>query len=116
MQFDTKTFKELIVSAGFRFSRSLNMDWGILTPQLGAEYNLKGGDDRFSADTSFLEDPQQLNFLVTGDALDDGYGRLFGSVSLGLPNGLTVSLNVEDYFSQSFVDDSRITARLRKEF
>ena len=94
------------MSAGFRFSRSLNMDWGILTPQLGAEYNLKGGDDRFSADTSFLEDPQQLNFLVTGDALDDGYGRLFGSVSLGLPNGLTVFLNVEDYFSQSFVDDS----------
>ena len=116
MQFDTKTFKESIVSAGFRFSRSFNMDWGILTPQLGAEYNLKGGDDRFSADTSFVEDPQQLNFLVTGDALDDAYGRLFGSVSFGLPNGLTVFVNIEDYFSQAFVDDSRITAGLRKEF
>ena len=104
------------MSAGFRFSRSLNMDWGILTPQLDAEYNLKGGDDRFGADTSFVEDPQQLNFLVTGDALDDACGRLSVSVSLGLLNGLTVFLNVEDYFSQSFVDDSRIATGLRKEF
>jgi hypothetical protein len=37
-------------------------------------------------------------------------------VSLGLPNGLSAFISIEDYFSQAFVDDSRMTAGLRKEF
>jgi len=116
MRFDTADFKESILSGGLRISKNFNADWGIVTPQLGVEYNFKGGDDRFSANTSFLEDPQQTRFLVTGDILDDAYGRFFGSVSLGLPNGLSAFISIEDYFSQAFVDDSRMTAGLRKEF
>ena len=116
MRFDTAVFKESILSGGLRISKNFNADWGIVTPQLGVEYNFKGGDDRFSANTSFLEDPQQTRFLVSGDILDDAYGRVFGSVSLGLPNGLSAFISIEDYFSQAFVDDSRMTAGLRKEF
>lgn len=101
--------------AGFRLTRSINTSFGVLVPQIFAEYESTIDRDDKVSRQRFIADPSRTFFTVVGDEEDDSFGR--GGIGLLaiFPNGFSAFVTADTVWGRTLFDETRINAGIRKE-
>jgi len=100
---------------GLRASYSISTGWGVIVPQLRAEYEHEFNDDARTTITRFVLDPNKLPFSVTNDAPDRNHANLGASLSFVLPHGVVAYVDYEGLIGYQNFSRHRVGAGIRAE-
>lgn len=106
----------LTTNLGVFASVAISTDWGILLPQVSAEWVHEFEDDQRTITFRFVEDPGSTLFVFQNDPPDRNYANVGGGVVAVLPGGFlpfvsyVAQVGYEDQFKQT------VTFGLRYEF
>ncbi len=101
---------------GARASYAFGFTWGVVVPQVRAEYEHEFKDDPRDVDTQFAADVSGAIVSVISDDPDRNYWNLGAGVLVVLPNGWMPFVDVEALVGHSTLDRARVTGGLRAEF
>jgi uncharacterized protein with beta-barrel porin domain len=79
-------------SLGADVSRAVSTPWGVVLPQVYLGWVHEFRDDAISVNGTFIEDPTNGIFSITGDKPDSDYFNARLGVSAQLPGGSTAFL------------------------
>lgn len=116
MFIENDALEQTTLVGGFRLTRAINTDFGVLVPQLFTEVEATVSRDEKVSRQRFLEDPSSTVFTVTGDDEDDVFGRSGIGIVAVFPNGLSAYLSADVVWGRDLFDENRINLGIRKEF
>lgn len=100
---------------GVRSSYAIGASWGVVVPQIRLEYEHEFEDDPRTTLTSFVLDPNNLQFPIVNDAPDRNYFNAGIGLLFVLPNGVMPYIDYEALLGYSNFDRHRVTAGIRFE-
>lgn len=116
MRVDAQDSDETILTVGLRYAYHIGTSFGVVIPQLFAEYENLLDTDQQTTTSRFLEDTSNTPFTVTGDELDDTYGRYGASIQFVLPEGWTAFASVATVSGWDLYDQTQFNVGVRVEF
>src|SRR5262249_10085647 len=114
--YDEQKFKSLTANAGLRVTYAWNLSWGVLLPQIRADYVREFEDDvdvfgvRFAADPSGTSTPP---ILLQTDNPDPSYWRLAGGLSAQFKYGVSGYIEYQRLESFKFITFQDVAVGLR---
>ncbi len=115
MSIENKDSSETIATAGFKFSRSINTSFGVLVPQIYAEYENALDSEVSRSLSSFVADASGTRFETLGDTPDETSARLGVAILGSFPDGWTGFISVNKLSGNDYREELRITAGIRVE-
>ena len=116
LTYQGQDIRSLTGVVGAQASYAMSMDFGILSPQVRAEYEHEFDDDSRLINVQYAADPAANTFAVTTDDPDRNYFRLGAGVSAIFPQGASAFADFETVLGRDDIDDYLITAGVRLEF
>lgn len=95
---------------------SFSLPFGILTPQIGFEWEHQFGLDSRNISSRYTADPTGTTFFVKTDKPDRDYANLSASVSATFQNGYAAFFDYQTILFHSRVDHHQFVIGARKEF
>ncbi len=115
LNFDDQTITSLTTALGARVSKSISMNWGVLTPGAHLEWEHEFRDDERSIGAAFAVDPA-ARLATSTDEPDRDYFNVGVGVSAVFARGRSAFITVESVLGQDDVTDHTIEAGVRLEF
>ena len=115
MSIENKDSSETIATAVFKFSRSINTSFGVLVPQIYAEYENALDSEVSRSLSSFVADASGTRFETLGDTPDETSARLGVAILGSFPDGWTGFISVNKLSGNDYREELRITAGIRVE-
>lgn len=116
MKVDGQTRDSLVTVVGARASYALSLPFGVLIPQVRAEWEHEYARDAQVAHTRFELDAAGSEFRVRGESPDRDYANLGGSLLWVLPNGWLPFVDYQTLAGYEDLERHSVTIGLRKEF
>ena len=116
MRIDGDDRTSVTTTAGIRASYAVSMDWGVLLPQVHAEYEHEFDQDAQQSTTSYVLDADKNKFSLEGDDPERNYFNLGAGVVAIMPNGWSAFLNYTGLVGYDDLKRHQLTAGLRMEF
>lgn len=116
MTFKDSENSEITATIGASVSNTFSLSWGILIPQVYAEWQYGLKRDKIKSKSFFNDDVNQIEFETEGDGPDLNSGFLGASVYLGLPNGWMLYAAGNTEISRARTEQYRFNAGARVEF
>jgi len=118
LAFDKQTFTSITSSVGVHGSAAFSVGFGVLVPQVSADYIHEFGDGQKTLQAHFVQDlaasPTQISFQ--NDSPDrDYFGLGFGVVAV-LPHGISPFVNYRALVGDSIKTTQTVSAGVRFEF
>jgi outer membrane lipase/esterase len=101
---------------GGQVAYALSTPFGVVTPQVRAEYEHEFEDDSRHVKASFAADPTREVFFAKSPAPDRNFANLGGSISLALPHGVSAFVDYETVLGRFRLEDHQFTLGGRVEF
>ena len=101
---------------GVQGAYAISTDFGVVVPQLRAEYEHEFKNDPSSVSQSFVQDGSGTVLSLRGDEPDRNYFNLGASVVMILPNGWIPFIDFEALVGYEDLKRNRLTAGMRVEF
>ena len=116
MSFDRQTRDSLTTTIGGRGSYAASMSWGVLIPQLRAQYVHEFDDDEQDATARYLLDPGGAQYRFSGSDPDEDYFELAIGLSAVLPGGWQPFAEFETLLGYDDLDRYSWVVGIRGEF
>ncbi|MFY2765261.1 autotransporter domain-containing protein [Arenimonas sp. MALMAid1274] len=116
LRVESRTVTGLSSTLGGKAAYAHSASWGILVPQLEAEWVHEYGSDTEAFRGFFVDDPTQTPILVLGDDLDNDYFRIGLGLSLVLTEGRSGFITYERLVARSGIDQQTLSLGFRWEF
>ncbi len=114
--YDEQKFKSMTGNVGLRLTYAWNLSWGVLLPQLRADYVKEFEDDVDVFGVRFANDPNATTappVLVATDNPDQSYWRLSGGFSAQFKHGISGYIEYQRLESFEFITFQDIAIGLR---
>lgn len=116
MRVDDNDATSLTSVLGVQASYAVSTDFGVVLPQVRAEYEHEFRNDAQTVNTVFVNDAGGTSFGVRGDSPDRNYFNLGASLLFVLPNGVMPFVDVEALLGYEDLERYRLTGGLRLEW
>jgi outer membrane lipase/esterase len=116
LRYDNQNIVSLTTSAGIFASMAISTGFGVLVPQVTAEYVHEFLNDQRSVGFTFVNTPSRPRFLFQTDEPDRDFFNIGIGTVLVLPGGKTVYVNVRQLLGYDTRSATTVTAGLRVPF
>jgi outer membrane autotransporter protein len=116
MNYSKENQDSLTTTLGLRGSWAFSADFGVIVPQVRAEWEHEFKRDAFVTSTSYREDADNFVFDVKSDSPDRNYFNLGGGVVAVLAHGWMPFIDYQGLVGDRDWSRHRVTVGIRKEF
>jgi outer membrane autotransporter protein len=116
LKVDDQSVESLTSSIGARLSYAISQSFGVIIPQIRAEWVHEYSNDARDIAATYVFDPNQIPLLAKTNDPDRDYGYIGVGVSSVLPQGRQLFLDYQGLVGYRDLEDHRIVAGLRLEF
>ena len=116
MAFEKQSFQSLTTSVGAQASMAISTEFGVLVPQLNADYIHEFLNDQQTLVARFVQDTGGTRISFVNDSPDRDYFGLGAGLVMVLPQGYTTYANYRALVGDSIKTTQTVTAGLRVEF
>jgi outer membrane autotransporter protein len=118
LAFGEQTYESLTSSVGGRATIAISTSFGVIVPQLSADYIHEFKDNQQTFTAHFVQDlnAAPTNLVFQTDEPDRNYYALGIGVVLGLPHGLSSFVNYRALVGDALKTTQTVTAGVRMEF
>jgi outer membrane autotransporter protein len=111
-----QTVESLLTVLGGRTSYAISTPFGVLLPQIRAEWRHEVLDDQRSIKAQFANDPFNVPFLIATDSPDRDYFALGAGIAAALARGVSAFIDFETIVGLKNVTNHNFIAGVRFEF
>lgn len=116
LAYDNQNIQSLTTTVGLYGSVAISTGFGVIVPQVTAEYVHEFLDDQRSVGFRFVQDTLQARFLYQTDPPDRDYVNLGVGVAMVLPNGVQPYLNFRELLGYDDRSSHTVTLGVRVPF
>lgn len=116
VRFAKQNIESLTSTLGIQTAYSFSFPWGVLIPQLRGEWHHQFFDGTRLIQASFVADPTNQIFTLSGDGPSRDYYTFGAEVSSVLPGGVSAFLAYETLQSYSHINSNKLMLGARLEF
>jgi uncharacterized protein with beta-barrel porin domain len=116
MKVDSDDRKSVTATAGVKASYAVSMDWGVLVPQVRAEYEHQFDQDAQKSRSSYVLDADKNKYSLKGDDPDRNYFNLGAGIVAVMPNGWSAFVDYTGLVGYDDLKRHQLTAGVRMEF
>lgn len=113
MAFDEQKFHSLVSRAGVFASTALSPAWGVLSPQVRAEYVHQHGSDERRIRTRFVQDTNGYRIALRTEAPDRDFWMLSAGAVAVLPGGFSAFLDFQRLLGNDQMREQTLSTGLR---
>ena len=104
------------LAVGGEILYAISTDLGVVTPQLGIEWEHQFADDRRNITTRVIADPSNTQLFIRTSSPDRNYANLSAGVSAALQGGVSAFFNYETLLAHELIDSHLFKIGVRGEF
>ncbi len=116
LRIDDRSVKSLSSVLGARVSMAHSVEWGVVSPQFGLEWQREYSGDPDAFRAFLVSDPTGTPILITGQALDDSYFRFNIGLALVLTKGRSGFIQYDRIFGRDGNQQDNLSLGMRVEF
>jgi outer membrane autotransporter protein len=113
MAYDRQRIRSLTSRTGLHASMALSRSWGVLSPQMRAEFVHEFEDGEREIRTRFVQDANGYRFPLRTDGPDRDYWLVGGGTVAVLPGGFSAFLDFQGTVGREQLRDQRLAAGFR---
>lgn len=116
VRFGKQNIESLVSTVGLQTAYTMSFSWGVLIPQLRGEWHHQYADGKRFISTSFVSDPTNQSFVMTGGLPTRDYYTFGAELTGVMPGGVSAFLVYESLQGYADIDSNKLMLGTRLEF